>query len=738
MMRRSVGVVLAALAVLVAITPGNADALVEQPFGARFSTNDQGAVWVTGNTLMTCGPAAPNCAASQGGTASGAALNNNGFVMQRVDVDADATTFASSTSTFAPPASSEVLFAALYFGGRVTAGTSGAAAPNAGARGTALLRTPTSGAYVPVTGAVADSTAVAGSFTAVADVTALVQAGGAGQYTVANVQSGTGTDRYAGWSLVIVYRDLALPLRNLTVFDGLAAIQQGDPPLSIAVSGFTTPLSGPVRTSVGVVAYEGDRGSAGDRLSLAGLPLTDAANPANNVFNSSIAFEGTDSVATRVPGYVNQLGFDADRILADGFLANGATGATFEASTTLDQYLIQAVTFTTDLSTPRLVVGKTVTDLNGGDVQPGDVLRYAVTTTNTGDDAANGVRVSDAVPAGTALAPGSLTGPGASVTGATAAFDVGALAAGASATTGFDVVVNADAADGFVVRNTASATGVGATAGREVSAVSPEVTSVVRRPPPPAFDVDTTVTPKAPAADQPAVVGVTVTNELDRPVENVVVTVEVPGAAILSATAEGGTCTVGEVVTCTFASLAAGAQAKVRVRVRPRKAGTLRPIVTVTGDGVPSVRVTAEGVRVAGKARLSVHKRAAVSAARAGQTVAYRLTVKAASGGVAAKRVLLCDRPGTGLRLVSASHGGVLRKGLACWRFATIKAGRSVTVKAVARIGASGGVVRNAALVRAANVRGGAPRASVARVRVEPGRAGACSAATRPLGNAAC
>ena len=53
-----------------------------------------------------------------------------------------------------------------------------------------------------------------------------------------------------------------------------------------------------------------------------------------------------------------------------------------------------------------------MTDLNGGDVERGDVLRYAVTTRNDGDDAAVGLGVTDAVPAGTTLVPGSLTGPG--------------------------------------------------------------------------------------------------------------------------------------------------------------------------------------------------------------------------------------------------------------------------------------------------------------------------------------
>ena len=130
------------------------------------------------------------------------------------------------------------------------------------------------------------------------------------------------------------------------------------------------------------------------------------------MFNSSVSFQGTNTVRQRIPPYVNGLGFDSDRIVADGYLANGATSAAFSALTTLDQYLIQTVTFTTDLSSPRLAVTKSVTDLNGGDVEPGDVLRYAVTTRNEGDDAADALRVNDAVPAGTTLVPDSLIGPG--------------------------------------------------------------------------------------------------------------------------------------------------------------------------------------------------------------------------------------------------------------------------------------------------------------------------------------
>ena len=110
------------------------------------------------------------------------------------------------------------------------------------------------------------STAVAGRTSPFADVTGLVRAGGPGRYRVANVQSGTGADRYAGWALVVVYRDLALPLPQ----PHRVRRARDDPAEPAAAPDQRERLpdaavSGPVRTSVGLVAYEGDRGSSGDR-----------------------------------------------------------------------------------------------------------------------------------------------------------------------------------------------------------------------------------------------------------------------------------------------------------------------------------------------------------------------------------------------------------------------------------------------------------------------------------------
>src|ERR1700759_4911559 len=64
--------------------------------------------------------------------------------------------------------------------------------PKAAARDGALRPPPASLGYSTLAATVADSTAVAGAYTGFVDVTAQVAAAGFGEYTVADVQSGTG------------------------------------------------------------------------------------------------------------------------------------------------------------------------------------------------------------------------------------------------------------------------------------------------------------------------------------------------------------------------------------------------------------------------------------------------------------------------------------------------------------------------------------------------------------------
>src|SRR4029453_2667828 len=134
----------------------------------------------------------------------------------------------------------------LYWGADTSAGTNGSAAPTPANRGQIRFSVP-SGAYQTVTATQVDAATAAGQstrYSAFLAVTTRVQAGGAGTYRVADIQAGTGGDRYAGWLLVVVVRDIAQPLRNLTVFDGYQVVNSAAATVNITASGFRTPLFG--------------------------------------------------------------------------------------------------------------------------------------------------------------------------------------------------------------------------------------------------------------------------------------------------------------------------------------------------------------------------------------------------------------------------------------------------------------------------------------------------------------
>ncbi len=496
---------LAGAAAAALILAGSAAAAVT-PFTPRYTTNATGDVSIVGNTVVTCPASNGACA----GVLAGADGKNNDFQMVRVDIDGDPATFASSSADLSVPAGAEVLFAGLYWGGRSSAGGGGSAAPNAGVRATVKLKAPGAGGYASIVGAETGSiTGSADAYQAFADVTARVIAAGSGTYTVADVQVGTGADMYGGWSLVVAYRDTAAPLRNLAVFDGFEVVrnQVGDQSKSITVTGLFAPPAGAVRAKVGVIAYDGDRSFTGDTLTLNGTAISDGLHPAADTFNSTFADRGT-RFSAKSPDYDNSLGMDASIFAADGLIANGANSATIDLTTGGETYYPGVVTSAIDLYAPKLSVQKSVTDVNGGALLAGDVLEYAVTVSNGGDDAASGVVLTDTLPASTSFVAGSLriaAGDGAGAltdragddrgdaaagavtarlgSGATATAG-GSLPAGASTSATFRVVVSASAPAGASLANTAEVAHTAATAGVALVARSNAVTSVVAGPAP--------------------------------------------------------------------------------------------------------------------------------------------------------------------------------------------------------------------------------------------------------------
>jgi hypothetical protein len=375
---------------LAALLAAPATASADRAFSARFSANTQGDIAIAANSLESCLDALPVCANVRNGVGTG--LNNNDRTVTWIDADSDPATFDSSSSDLTLPAGASVLFAGLYYGGKLAAGTGGSPAPNPSARETVLFKAPGDTSYRSLTASQVDSAST--QYQDFVNVTPIVDAAGAGTYTTANVQVGTGQSDSSegGWALVVAYGDPAAPSRNLSVFDGMQAV--GSTSVTIPLSGFQTPLSGPVTSTVGVVAYEGDLGTAGDgaqiqRASGSFSALNNAVNPgsdtvasANNVFNSTISNAGA-LVTSRTPSFRNNLGYDADLFRTTNVLGNGQTSTQVRLSTSGDAYQPGVVTLATDLYAPKITATKTV---DRATANLGDALTYTVAVQNTGQD----------------------------------------------------------------------------------------------------------------------------------------------------------------------------------------------------------------------------------------------------------------------------------------------------------------------------------------------------------------
>jgi len=416
------------LALISFLAASASPALADRQFTTRFSTNDTGNIAFAANTLMVCPASAAGCTAARNtppiAAGSNNALDNNNYPMQYVNTASGtvngAASFDSSSATLSLPATATVLFAGLYWGGDTSAGSSpnGVAAPGCATNAAtclcnqAGLKVPGASGYTLLTASpsTVDSSSTAPSrYSAFVDVTGMVAAAGSGTYSVANVQAGTGGDRYAGWTLVVAYQDPTQPPRNLTVDDGFVTINWSAPPTAIPIGGFRTPPSGPVQTTLGFVGYEGDSGLTGDTASLNNVTLSDAANPSNNFWCSAISNLGTN-VTTRNPNDINNFAYDSKLVSGNGILPNNATSATVKVTTSGDAHYPAVVTVATNLYAPQIASTKTVTNLThpGGPDQPGDTLQYTVSYTNTGSDSAANYVLRDSIPDGTTYLPGTL------------------------------------------------------------------------------------------------------------------------------------------------------------------------------------------------------------------------------------------------------------------------------------------------------------------------------------------
>ncbi|MFM2387735.1 MAG: Large cysteine-rich periplasmic protein OmcB, partial [Bacteroidota bacterium] len=406
----------------------------------RYSNNIKGDLIFVANNNISCGTGSGNCTKTNNTPLytgpDNATLNNNtgnnytsASLTYFNDIDADATTFNSTSSNYVLPSGTqcpEVVWAGLYWGAEASVGTiSNVPAQYATSltfanRTKCKFKVPGASSYTDIT---ATATFSDGNFTyhCFRDVTNIVKAAGPGTYTCANIVGLTsGSQKDGGWTLVIIYSDQNAPKRNLSVFDGMVSVASTNANVNVNISGFSTPPFGPISARCGLIVYDGDRSSVSDSLQFRGqngtnfpnfVKLSDASHPVNNAFNSSIANYGVN-VTTRNPIDNNTLGYDASLFnipnVGNVNLGNSATSATLKLTTGNEAYRVGTVVTMIDVVDPEIDLRKKVTDVNGGSFLPGDIIEYEIIVRNKGNDTAINSICYDSIPFNTVYVPGTM------------------------------------------------------------------------------------------------------------------------------------------------------------------------------------------------------------------------------------------------------------------------------------------------------------------------------------------
>ena len=342
---------------------------------------------------------------------------NNEYTMSYVDIDNNPSTFMSSSDSLNLSDCSEILWAGLYWTARLSTNGTPGATTNYTTRNQIKLKV-NNGAYQSMTAdELLDNSTGHQTYHCFKNITSIVQNNGPkARYTVADLVTRTGISAvYGGWTIVVVYGDVYQSMRNLTVFDGLANVSTGNT-VTIPITGFVTPLVGPVAFELGVVSHDGDRGQTGDQLLFNGagnyVNVSDAAHNLNDVFNSSIAYDGV-LTPFRNPVLNNTLGHDASIFVPNNttlnYIGNNTSSANIQITTGGETILTSVVTSVIDVFEPDLRATVYISDLNGGQVNPGDQLEYTVVGKNIGSDISLGTFITDTLDPRTIYVPNSLS-----------------------------------------------------------------------------------------------------------------------------------------------------------------------------------------------------------------------------------------------------------------------------------------------------------------------------------------
>jgi gliding motility-associated-like protein len=177
-------------------------------------------------------------------------------------------------------------------------------------------------------------------FSAFADVTSQVQATGNGLYTISDLDVGSfinhhsqNSTNFAGWSLIIVYKNPVLPLNQLNIYDGLQVVSSLQNFLDVPLNALN--VIDNLDAKIGFLTWEGDSGIANNEtLRINGNIISNPPlNPANNAFN------GTNSVTGS-----NQLyNMDLDIYNIQNNINVGDTQALIQLTSSQDYVMVNAI-----------------------------------------------------------------------------------------------------------------------------------------------------------------------------------------------------------------------------------------------------------------------------------------------------------------------------------------------------------------------------------------------------------
>ncbi len=442
------------------------------------------------NALVSCDSGDPRCADVRAGRVE---IQNTQIEMRFIDadplalgdVDGDGRddTVNASAARLELPEGAVIERALLYVGGiwsvdNVDRCGEPRAIP-AEARTRVRFAPPGAAAYVDLEGALLgdDAQSVGAGYAAVFDVGPHLD--GPGEIWVADAALIEGPCAGGGWALAVIYRAPDAPPRTVALFAGYARVNI-DARVEVTARDLLTPPAGPVAAEIAVGAVEGDRGLAGDQLTLDGQPIGDGANPADDFFNSSITRAG-EIVLARTPAHANTIAFDFDVLAVDGPAA--ARESVLGISTSRDIVKAFFIGVAIDLAVPDVALTKRVENLDrapGEPARPGDRLRYTLEATPSADniDDVVDLLIEDTLPDALEWIEGQLEarGPGGAFEAGGASHDpetrlirarfAGPLGPGDSVAVRFDARLTA----GGPVENTGRAIWSGVAAGPEFSA----------------------------------------------------------------------------------------------------------------------------------------------------------------------------------------------------------------------------------------------------------------------------